>query len=151
VSLLIACERAPESGHDIPSQPIISRIENLADARTLYKIGTGFIDLFCRRNGTGYNCARHRRHKTACSRWQANQFRLFLHTGAYWLLHSLRMAAPKKSRWRRATFETIRTTFVKIGCRVEELKRQVKLVFPRHVPHAAALALITHRLTAQGP
>jgi hypothetical protein len=28
--------------------------------------------------------------KTACSRWQANQFRLFLHMGAYWLLHSLR-------------------------------------------------------------
>jgi hypothetical protein len=22
--------------------------------------------------------------KTACSRWQANQFRLFLHMGAYW-------------------------------------------------------------------
>ena len=26
--------------------------------------------------------------KTACSRWQANQFRLFLHVGAYWLLHA---------------------------------------------------------------
>jgi hypothetical protein len=37
--------------------------------------------------------------KTACSRWQANQFRLFLHMGAYWLLHSLRLAAPKRSRW----------------------------------------------------
>jgi hypothetical protein len=36
--------------------------------------------------------------KTACSRWQANQFRLFLHMGAYWLLHSVRMAAPKKGR-----------------------------------------------------
>jgi Transposase DDE domain group 1 len=46
-ALLIACERAPESGHDIPSQPTISRLENLADVRTLYKIGIGFIDLFC--------------------------------------------------------------------------------------------------------
>ena len=44
--------------------------------------------------------------KTACSRWQANQFRLFLHMGAYWLLHSVRMAAPKRSRWRGATFAT---------------------------------------------
>ena len=51
-ALLIACERAPESGHDIPSQPTISRLENLADARTLYKIGTGFIDLFCRSYAT---------------------------------------------------------------------------------------------------
>jgi hypothetical protein len=89
--------------------------------------------------------------KTACSRWQANQFRLFLHMGAYWLLHSLRMAAPKRSRWRGATFQTIRTFGVKIAVRVEEMKRSVKLAFPRHLPNADALALVTHRLTAQGP
>ena len=89
--------------------------------------------------------------KTACSRWQANQFRLFLHMGAYWLLHSVRMAAPKRSRWRGATFATIRSVFVKIACRVEELKRSIKLAFPRHLPHADALALVTARLTAQGP
>ena len=59
--------------------------------------------------------------KTACSRWQANEFRLFLHIGAYWLLHSLRRAAPTRSRWRGATFETIRRTFVKVAVRVEEL------------------------------
>jgi hypothetical protein len=350
-ALLVACERAPESGHDIPSQPTISRLENLADARTLYRIGTGFIDLFCdsyataptsivldiddtddmvhgqqelalfnthagghcfqpihifegnsgkpilsllrpgkrpsgqeiarvlahvirrirrhwpqvdilvradghycapevldllRKKRCGYilglsrnktldalaapwreqcqwrwkpspgrvrrfhqfeyaagswskeekviarveatevgtdarfivtNLAGRGKHlydkvycqrgraenlikdmklatrsdKTACSRWQANQFRLFLHMGAYWLLHSLRMAAPKRSRWRGATFETIRYVFVKIAVRVEEMKRSVKLAFPRHLPHADALALVTHRLTAQGP
>jgi hypothetical protein len=350
-ALLIACERAPESGHDIPSQPTISRLENLAGARTLYQIGTGFIDLFCdsyataptsivldiddtddmvhgqqelalfnthagghcfqpihifegnsgkpilsllrpgkrpsgqeiarvlahviyrirrrwphvdilvradghycapevldllRKKRCGYilglsrnttldalaapwreqcqwrwkpspgrvrrfhqfeyaaaswsqeekviarveatefgtdarfvvtNLAGRGKHlyekvycqrgraenlikdmklatrsdKTACSRWQANQFRLFLHMGAYWLLHSLRMAAPKRSRWRGATFETIRNVFVKIAVRVEEMKRSVKLAFPRHLPNADALALVTHRLTAQGP
>jgi len=47
-ALMIACERAPETGREIPSQPTISRLENLADTRTLYRIGTGFIDLFCR-------------------------------------------------------------------------------------------------------
>jgi hypothetical protein len=47
-ALMIACERAPETGLGIPSQPTISRLENLADTCTLYKIGTGFIDLFCR-------------------------------------------------------------------------------------------------------
>lgn len=89
--------------------------------------------------------------KTACSRWQANQFRLFLHMGAYWLLHSVRMAAPKRSRWRGATFATIRSVFVKIACRVEELKTRIKLSFPAHLPHADALATITARLRAQGP
>ena len=87
--------------------------------------------------------------KTACSRWQANQFRLFLHMGAYWLLHSVRLAAPRKSRWRGATFETIRNVFVKIACRVEELKTRIKLSFPASLPHADALGLITARLTAR--
>ena len=72
--------------------------------------------------------------KTACSRWQANQFRLFLHVGAYWLLHALRRAAPKRSRWRGATFETIRRTFVKVAVRVEELKGKIKLAFPASYP-----------------
>ena len=89
--------------------------------------------------------------KTACSRWQANQFRLFLHMGAYWLLHSVRLAAPRKSRWRGATFETIRCMFVKIAVRVEELKSRIKLSFPTHLPFADDLAMITARLTAQGP
>jgi hypothetical protein len=47
-ALLIACNRAPESGLDIPSQPTISRLENVADPKALYKIGRGYIDLFCR-------------------------------------------------------------------------------------------------------
>ena len=88
--------------------------------------------------------------ETACHRWQANQFRLFLHMGAYWLLHDVRLAAPRKSRWRAATFETIRLVFVKIACRVEELKTKIKLSFPAHLPHADALGEITARLTARG-
>jgi hypothetical protein len=87
--------------------------------------------------------------KTACSRWEANQFRLFLHMGAYWLLHSVRLAAPRKSRWRGATFATIRNVFVKIAVRVEELKTRIKLSFPASLPHADALGLITARLTAR--
>jgi Transposase DDE domain group 1 len=88
--------------------------------------------------------------KTACHRWQANQFRLFLHMGAYWLLHSVRLAAPRKSRWRGATFETIRTLFVKVAVRVEELKTKIKLSFPASLPHAADLDMITARLAARG-
>jgi Transposase DDE domain group 1 len=89
--------------------------------------------------------------KTACHRWQANQFRLFLHQAAYWLLHSVRCAAPKRSRWRSATFATIRSVFVTIACRVDELKRSIKLSFAKALPHADALALITARLTAADP
>jgi hypothetical protein len=89
--------------------------------------------------------------KTACSRWQANQFRLFLHVGAYWLLHTLRQAAPKRSRWRGATFETIRRTFVKIAVRVEELKGKIKLAFPASYPQTAMLLAMTGTITTRGP
>jgi hypothetical protein len=44
----MACNRAPESGGDLMSQPTLSRLENAADARALYRIGMGLIDLFCR-------------------------------------------------------------------------------------------------------
>ena len=35
--------------------------------------------------------------RTSCHRWEANQFRLFLHTAAYWLLHQLCRTAPRRS------------------------------------------------------
>ena len=89
--------------------------------------------------------------KTACSRWEANQFRLFLHMGAYWLLHALRRAAPRRSRWRGATFETIRRTFVKVAVRVEELKGKIKLAFPASYPQAAMLVAMTGAITTRGP
>ena len=151
-ALLIACNRAPEGGHDIPSQPTISRIENVADVTSLYRIGIGYIDLFCR----GYktppasivldiddtkDMVRH-------SPVPAHHGGAVLRTdAAYWLLHSVRLAVPRKSRWRGATFETIRNVFVKIACRVEELKSRVKLSFPASLPNADALGLIAARLT----
>jgi hypothetical protein len=89
--------------------------------------------------------------KTACSRWQANQFRLFLHMGAYWLLHSLRRAMPKRSIWRGATFETIRCQFIKVACRVEEKKTRIKLALPASYRHASLLAAVTGAIIAQAP
>jgi len=40
--------------------------------------------------------------RTSCCRATANQFRLMLHTGAYWLFWSLRSLMPKRSTWRGA-------------------------------------------------
>jgi hypothetical protein len=89
--------------------------------------------------------------RTSCHRWQANQFRLFLHMGAYWLLHSLRRSAPKRSPWRRATFETIRLAFLKIAARIEELKSRVTIALPSAYPRQKMLALLSAKASAQGP
>jgi hypothetical protein len=111
--------------------------------KTLYE------KVFCAR-GAAENLIKDMKRFTR-SRWQANQFRLFLHVGTYWLLHSLRRAAPKRSRWRGATFETIRRAFVKIAVRVEELKGKIKLAFPASYPQAAMLAVMTGTITTRGP
>ena len=89
--------------------------------------------------------------RTSCHRWEANQFRLFPHTGAYWLLHRLRQAAPRRSLWRKATFETLRRTFLKIAVRIEELKSRVRVALPSAYPYQPALISIAGRITAQGP
>jgi hypothetical protein len=89
--------------------------------------------------------------RTSCHRWEANQFRLFLHTGAYWLLHQLRQAAPRRSLWRKATFETLRRAFLKIAVRIEELKSRIKIALPSAYPYQPALISMARRITAQGP
>jgi hypothetical protein len=89
--------------------------------------------------------------RTSCHRWEANQFRLFLHTGAYWLLLLLRGAAPKRSQFRTATFETIRRTFLKIAVRVEQLKSRIRIALPTACPQQKMLVLLMERINAQSP
>ena len=89
--------------------------------------------------------------RTSCHRWEANQFRLFLHTGAYWLLHQLRQAAPRKSLWRKATFETLRRAFLKIAVRIEEIKSRVKIALPSAYPYRKTMISMAGCIAAQGP
>lgn len=142
---VIARIEATDLGSD--ARFIVTNLEGRA--KTLYE------KVYCQR-GTAENLIKDmkratRSDKTACSRWQANQFRLFLHMGAYWLLHALRRAAPRRSRWRGATFETIRRTFVKVAVRVEELKSRIKLAFPASYPQATMLLTMTGAITTRGP
>ncbi|MBT6546438.1 MAG: IS1380 family transposase [Rhodobacteraceae bacterium] len=89
--------------------------------------------------------------RTSCHRWEANQFRLFLHTGAYWLLLKLRGAAPRHSRWRSATFETLRRTFLKVAVRVRQLKSRISIALPTACPHRETLILLLGSINAQSP
>jgi hypothetical protein len=89
--------------------------------------------------------------RTSCHRWQANQFRLFLHMGAYWLLHSLRQTAPKRSPWRRASFQSLRLTFLKIAARITELSSRVTIALPSAYQNQKMLTLLAGKAAAQGP
>lgn len=72
--------------------------------------------------------------RTSCTRATANQFRLFLHAGAYWLMWGLRAARPRRSRFRGAQFDILRLHLIKIAARVVELTSQIRVTYQRPAP-----------------
>jgi hypothetical protein len=89
--------------------------------------------------------------RTSCRDPRANQMRLILHTAAYWLLHTLRAAAPKRSAWRTAEFTTLRLRLIKIAARVVESAARIRLWLPTACPDAAIFRLLAGRFAAAGP
>src|SRR6266436_5586533 len=84
--------------------------------------------------------------RTSCHEATANQFRLFLHAGAYWLLWSMRRLMPKGSAWRVMQFDTLRLRLIKIAARVVELKKQIKIHLPSSTPDQAVFGIVLNRL-----
>jgi hypothetical protein len=84
--------------------------------------------------------------RTSCHDAEANQFRLFLHAGAYWLLWSLRRAMPRRSPWRVMQFDTLRLRLIKIAARIVELKTQIKIHLPSSAPDQAIFRLALDRV-----
>jgi hypothetical protein len=72
--------------------------------------------------------------RTSCHQAEANQFRLFLHAGAYWLLWSMRRLMPKRSIWRVMQFDTLRLRLIKLAARVIELKTRSRSTCRRAPP-----------------
>ena len=63
----------------------------------------------------------------------------------------VRDAAPKKSQWRRATFESIRNTLLKIAARVAQMKTRIRVSFPTATPNIGVLNTMLGKLAAQAP
>jgi hypothetical protein len=105
--------------------------------------------MYCARGQAENLVKAHKRHlasdRTSCSKATANQFRLMLHTAAYWLLHTLRGVAPKRSFWRAAQFDTIRLAFIKVVARVTELATRIKLSLPSGYSYQRSFVLLATR------
>ncbi len=89
--------------------------------------------------------------RTSCRSPLANQFRLILHTAAYWLLHTLRAAAPRRSSWARAEFNTLRLGLIKLAARVVEGAARIRVWLPTACPQAALFRLLAGRFAAAAP
>jgi Transposase DDE domain group 1 len=119
-------------------------VTNLAGApRWLYE------EVYCARGQAENLIKAHKLHlasdRTSCSKATANQFRLLVHTAAYWLLHTLRSLAPKTSFWRNAQFDTIRLALIKVASRVTEMVTRIKVALPSAYPYRESLALLAAR------
>src|SRR6266704_3431848 len=77
--------------------------------------------------------------RTSCHRFEANQFRLFLHSAAYVLLDTLRREVLKTTPWASATMATIQLRLLKLGARVQEFTDRIKISLPSSCPVAPVL------------
>ena len=113
-------------------------------AKALYE------DVYCRRGAAENHIKSWKTHlaadRTSCSSATANQFRLFLHAGAYWLMWGLRAAMPKRSSFAVAQFDTLRLRLIKIAARVVEMKTQIRLHLPTSCPDQRILRIVLSRI-----
>jgi len=72
--------------------------------------------------------------RMSCNNFKANQFRLFLHSAAYVLIHSLQKEALAATQYCKSTMKTIQLKIIKLATRVKILKTKVKIEFPQEFP-----------------
>ena len=89
--------------------------------------------------------------RTSCHTFTANQFRLFLHSAAYVLLHTLTHIGLQGTRWVNAQVNTIQNRFLKVAGRVCELKTKITFHLPVSFPLQHLFDNILYHLARAGP
>jgi hypothetical protein len=89
--------------------------------------------------------------RTSCHSFRANQFRLFLHSAAYVLLHTLAEKGLEGSQWARAQFNTIQNRILKVGARVNEMVTRVRFHLPTSFPLKKLFQMILFNLSSAYP
>ena len=109
-------------------------VTNLNDfrARDLYEKG------YCARGSMELRIKDHKLYlksdRSSCSKFEANQFRLFLHSMAYILIHTLQKQVLKGTEYANATMKTIQIKIIKTASWVKEMKTKIKIELPRFCP-----------------
>lgn len=89
--------------------------------------------------------------RTSCRSPLANQMRLILHTGAYWLLLDVRDAIPSWNPLRHTEFSTIRLRLLKIASRIIEQASRIRVALASCCPEAELFSLLALGLQRSGP
>lgn len=78
--------------------------------------------------------------RTSCHTAEANQFRLFVHSAAYVIMHGFRETVLKGTGLASATFDKIRLRLLKVAARIEAGKTFVRFHMPAKSPVADLFA-----------
>jgi hypothetical protein len=89
--------------------------------------------------------------RTSCRSPLANQVRLVLHTGAYWLMLALRDTIPRPQPLATAEFTTLRLRLIKIAARITEAASRVRVAFATACPQATLFRGIALSFQPCGP
>jgi len=68
--------------------------------------------------------------RMSCNSFKANQFRLFLHSAAYVLIHSLQNEVLRGTEFCKATMKSIQLKLIKVTARIKFLKTKVQIELP---------------------
>ncbi len=93
---------------------------------------------FCARGNMELRIKEHKLYlksdRSSCNNFQANQFRLFLHSAAYVLIHTLQKEVLGATSYANATMKTIQLKIFKTAAWVREMKTKIKIEFPKAFP-----------------
>ena len=108
-----------------------------AGAKVLYR------HIYCARGHMENELKDHKRSlksdRTSCHRFEANQFRGFLHSAASVLLDTLRREVLKGTPWARATMETLQLRLLQLGARIHACTERITISLPSSCPVAPVL------------
>jgi hypothetical protein len=84
--------------------------------------------------------------RTSCHRFEANQFRLLLHSAAYMLLHALQTSFLAGTELRHVYFDTLQQRLLKVAARVVERATVIRLHWPTACPFQELYQKLGQRL-----
>jgi hypothetical protein len=107
---------------------IVSSLRNIR-SKSLYEQG------YCARATAELRIKEHKTYllsdRMSCTSFMANQFRLFLHSAAYVLIHTLQTEMLKTTEFRKVSMKTIQLKLIKVAARVKIMKTKVKIELPK--------------------
>lgn len=106
---------------------IVSSLRNIK-SKALYEKG------YCARGAAELRIKEHKTYllsdRMSCNSFLANQFRLFLHSAAYVLIHTLQQEVFKGTQFGKASMKTIQLKLIKVAAQVKIMKTKVKVELP---------------------